>query len=166
MKNLQFPGSGSGSVLWQWDKMHGYSNRTRLISIPLMMDQRLGDHTLSRYKRILWLYRAFYTISFEDPHYPNRTLCTSLVLPWLCIIKRRSIFDSCPRFHKQQGQPEGLKLQKEIENMPKEYKPLSKMQQISMVNFSTVSLHAPTVRNCWNQTSEVKAAYPYHTWQK
>jgi hypothetical protein len=58
------------------------------------------------------------------------------------------IFPSCPRFHKQQDQAEGLKLQKEIENMPKEYKPLSKIQQISMVNFSIVSLHALTVRNC------------------
>jgi hypothetical protein len=38
--------------------------------------------------------------------------------------------------HKQQDQPKGLKLQKEIEKMPKEYKPLPKMQQISMVNFS------------------------------
>jgi hypothetical protein len=29
----------------------------------------------------------------------------------------------------QQGQPEGLKVQKEIENMQKKYKSVSKMQQ-------------------------------------
>jgi len=39
------------------------------------------------------------------------------------------IFHSCPRFYKQQAQVEGPKLQKEIENMEKEYKPLAKMQQ-------------------------------------
>jgi hypothetical protein len=39
-----------------------------------------------------------------------------------------SIFNSCPRCNKQQAQAKGPKLQKEIENMQKQYKPLSKMQ--------------------------------------
>jgi hypothetical protein len=48
--------------------------------------------------------------------------------------------------HKQQDQPKALKLQKEIENMPKEYKPLSKCNKYQWP--ISVSLHAPTVRNC------------------
>jgi hypothetical protein len=48
----------------------------------------------------------------------------------------------------QQGQLEGSKLQKEIENMPKKIQILFQNATISMVNFSIIKLHAPIVRNC------------------